>query len=100
MLEPWFDVSGRPAYIQNVAEHFRDIYHGVLVANNGFDFDSATQLVKNGTADMVSFGKAFISNPDLVERFRKNAPLSPWKEEYFYKGGGQGYTDYPCLAGQ
>jgi 2,4-dienoyl-CoA reductase-like NADH-dependent reductase (Old Yellow Enzyme family) len=46
---------------------------------------------------MVAFGKLFISNPDLVERFAKGAPLNPWDNETFYYGGEKGYIDYPFL---
>jgi N-ethylmaleimide reductase len=47
---------------------------------------------------MVAFGKLFISNPDLVERLRIDAPLSPLNSETLYGGGAAGYTDYPPLA--
>ena len=46
---------------------------------------------------MIAFGKLFIANPDLVERLRKNAPLNTPKQESFYGGGAEGYTDYPAL---
>jgi len=46
---------------------------------------------------MIAFGKLFISNPDLVERFAKNAPLNPWDTDTFYYGGEKGYIDYPFL---
>jgi N-ethylmaleimide reductase len=49
---------------------------------------------------MVAFGKAFISNPDLVERLRKGEPLAEANRATFYGGGAEGYTDYPTLAGE
>ena len=58
----------------------------------------ALQAVENGAADLVAFGRPFISNPDLVERLRRDAPLSPPDEKTFYGGGAEGYTDYPALA--
>ena len=49
-------------------------------------------------ADLIAFGKPFISNPDLVERLKKGAPLNEWDKATFYGGGAKGYTDYPTLA--
>ena len=48
--------------------------------------------------DLIAFGKPFISNPDLVERLRKGAPLNAWDKATFYGGGAKGYTDYPALG--
>jgi len=53
---------------------------------------------EQGRADLVAFGKPFISNPDLVRRLRENAALNEPKRETFYGGGAAGYTDYPVLA--
>jgi N-ethylmaleimide reductase len=49
-------------------------------------------------ADLVAFGRAYISNPDLVERLRTGGPLNAWDKTTFYGGGAKGYTDYPALA--
>ena len=49
-------------------------------------------------ADLVSFGVLFIANPDLPERFRRNAPLNKPDPSSFYGEGSKGYTDYPALA--
>ena len=57
----------------------------------------AEEAVRSGQADLVAFGKPFISNPDLVERLRQNAPLNPWDSSKFYGGGSEGYLDYPTL---
>jgi len=54
--------------------------------------------VASGRADLVSFGRLFMANPDLVQRLRVNAPLNNLMgEETFYGGGARGYTDYPTL---
>jgi N-ethylmaleimide reductase len=71
---------------------------GAWIVNNGYDRALAMQAVASGHADMVAFGKAFISNPDLVARLRSDAPLNPWDQGTFYGGGAKGYTDYPALA--
>ena len=68
------------------------------MVNNGYDREMAIEAVTSGRADLVSFGRLFIANPDLVERLRENAPLNPLMgQETFYGGGAHGYTDYPTL---
>jgi N-ethylmaleimide reductase len=67
------------------------------MANCGYDFERASQAVKNGEVDMVSFGTLFISNPDLVERFKTGAELETGDKSTFYGGDEKGYTDYPTL---
>ncbi|HEY0200377.1 MAG TPA: alkene reductase [Burkholderiaceae bacterium] len=71
---------------------------GAWMVNNGYTRELAEQAVAEGHADIVAFGKAFISNPDLVARLREDAPLNPWDQTTFYGGGAKGYTDYPVLA--
>ena len=71
---------------------------GLWIANNGYDRESAIQAVESGKVDAVAFGKAFIANPDLVRRFKDNAPLNEPNQPTFYGGGAEGYTDYPALA--
>jgi N-ethylmaleimide reductase len=70
---------------------------GAWVVNNGYIKDSAEKAVESGYADAVAFGKLFIANPDLVERFKDNAPLNEPDKATFYGGGAKGYTDYPSL---
>lgn len=72
-------------------------FGGLVIANQDYDFESATQVLEAGAADAVAFGRPFISNPDLVKRFATGAPLSPWIQETFYADGAKGYIDYPCL---
>ena len=81
---------------------FRQCYHdaggqGAWMVNNGYDQAMAEAAVAEGRADLVAFGKPFIANPDLVRRFRENAPLNESDRKTFYGGGAQGYTDYPVL---
>ena len=71
---------------------------GAWMVNNAYDRALAMDAVDSGRADIVAFGKAFISNPDLVERLRQDAPLNPWDSKTFYGGGEKGYTDYPTLG--
>ncbi len=74
-------------------------FGGIFIANNGFDKERANEAIEEGRADLVAFGKPFISNPDLVTRLYLNAPLAPANRETFYGGADQGYTDYPLLRG-
>jgi N-ethylmaleimide reductase len=75
-----------------------DRFDGVWMVNNGYDRKMAMDAVASGRADLVSFGRLFMANPDLVERLTLNAPLnSIMGQETFYGGGAHGYTDYPTL---
>lgn len=64
-------------------------------ATGGYDDGNCWEEVESGELDAVTFGRCFISNPDLVERLRAGKKLSPWKMETFYADGLEGYTDYP-----
>jgi N-ethylmaleimide reductase len=75
----------------------RKRFAGAYVANNGYDFELGTKVLDAGAADLIAFGKPFISNPDLVERLKTGAPLNEWDKATFYGGGARGYTDYPTL---
>jgi N-ethylmaleimide reductase len=75
----------------------RKRFKGAYMANNGYDFALANQVLEAGAADLIAFGKPFISNPDLVERLKRGAPLNEWDKATFYGGGAKGYTDYPAL---
>jgi N-ethylmaleimide reductase len=77
--------------------HFRKFYKGTLMANGGFTRDSANDILSGGLADLVSFGAPFIANPDLPERFRRDAPLTVADPQTYYGGGAKGYTDYPAF---
>jgi N-ethylmaleimide reductase len=76
----------------------RQHWRGGWIVNNGFTRDMALQAVESGRADAVSFGKAFISNPDLGRRLREDRELNALDQKTLYGGGAEGYTDYPALA--
>ncbi len=67
------------------------------IVNNGYNRQMALEAVASGTADLVSFGRPFIGNPDFVRRLRENAPLNALDSGTFYGGGAKGYVDYPML---
>src|SRR3984957_11417813 len=75
----------------------RNRFKGAYIANNGYDFKLANKALSANEADLIAFGKLFISNPDLVERFKRGAPLNTPDRDTFYGGGAKGYTDYPAL---
>ena len=75
----------------------REIWQGVYITNAGYDKARANAAIANGAADAVAFGTLFIANPDLMTRFRRDAPLNEPDPDTFYGGGAHGYTDYPTL---
>jgi N-ethylmaleimide reductase len=76
----------------------REKYRGTLIIAGGFDHDTAEQWLEQGRADLIAFGRKFLANPDLPERFRLRAPLNKDDPTTYYGGGAKGYTDYPSLA--
>ena len=97
LSEPFTDVSEVPHAITQIAKHFRPIYKGTLMINAGFDQETANKVVSEGNADLVAFGKLYVSNPDLVERFETDYELAEWDSATFYTKGKKGYTDYPKM---
>ena len=86
--------NGRPeAVIKAIRENFK----GTYIANGNYSAEEAQQRIDSGLCDLVTFGRLFISNPDLPQRFREGAPLNDFDEGTFYGGDERGYTDYPAL---
>jgi N-ethylmaleimide reductase len=79
------------------ADFFRPLFKNPIISNSGYDKAQAETALKSGNVDLVAFGTLFISNPDLPERFRTNAPLAEADRSTFYGGDAKGYTDYPSL---
>ncbi|WP_373514840.1 alkene reductase [Persicitalea sp.] len=98
LSEPFNDVSDIPYAETEIAKRYRPIYKGTLMINAGFDQEKGNAVIKRGDADLVSFGKPYISNPDLVERFAQDIPLAEWDDSTFYTPGKKGYLDYPVEA--
>lgn len=97
LIEPFTDVSQNKNAIQEVAKHFRKIYKGNIIINRAFTKETAEKVIADGDADLVSFGVPFIANPDLVARFKTNAPLNTADQTTFYTPGEKGYTDYHTI---
>jgi N-ethylmaleimide reductase len=72
-------------------------FSGSWLVNNGYDKALAIQVLSEGKADAVAFGRPFIANPDLVARLRQDAPLAEFDQDTLYGGGAKGYADYPPL---
>jgi N-ethylmaleimide reductase len=87
---------------QRISPVLRELFDGTYIVAEGFDSETATETLARGEADLVAFGKPFISNPDLPDRYKNNAPVAAWDAATFYtpgpKGDVSGYTDYPALA--
>jgi len=78
-------------------QQIKDRFNGPYMANRGYTYDSASKALQNNRADCVSFGLLFISNPDLVERFKQHDALAEADQATFYGGDEKGYTDYPAI---
>lgn len=78
--------------------YFRTIYQGTLMGAGGYNRETGEAVLQAGEADLIAYGRWFISNPDLPQRFALNAPLTPYDRDTFYGGDEHGYTDYPFLA--
>ncbi len=78
-------------------QSLRQSFTGCYMANNGYDFALASEARRQGHADLISFGRLYIANPDLVERFKRGARLNVPDRATFFGGGPVGYTDYPSL---
>ena len=76
----------------------RKAYQGKLIICGGYDQAKAEHTIEQGLADAVAFGQLYIANPDLVERFKVNAPLNKPNMATFYGGNEKGYIDYPALT--
>ena len=75
-------------------------FAGAYLANNNYDGALADKTLRDGAADLISFGRPFIANPDLVERLRTGAPLADAPKQYWYGGDATGYSDWPGMQGQ
>lgn len=80
-----------------LAAQIREAFGGPLMLNGGLTRELAEKAIAEGRADLISSGVPVLSNPDLVDRWKRNAPLNAPDKATFYGGGAKGYTDYPFL---
>jgi len=78
-----------------LASDIREIFKGTLILNGGYDAKKGNDAIQKSEADLISYGSLFLANPDLPERFKKNAPLNTPDITTFYAGEERGYIDYP-----
>ena len=81
-----------------IGPQLKKIFGGVYIANEKMTKATAEQVIVNGEADAVAFGKLYIANPDLVQRLKLDAPLNEPRSDSFYAPTPEGYIDYPALA--
>ena len=91
------DWAGGIALTDEFRKVLRETFKGALIFCGGYTAEKAESLVAEGTADAVAFGRPYIANPDLAERFAKSAPLNTPNPDTFYGGAEKGYTDYPFM---
>lgn len=88
---------GAPEVPQSVKDGIRKAFKGTYITSGGYDKARANKDLEAGVGELVAFGRPFISNPDLVERMKQDAPLADPDFNTFYTPGAEGYTDYPTL---
>jgi N-ethylmaleimide reductase len=101
IMENTTDFTGTPLEKlsgDGMFEHFRPIYRGPLIANVNMTQERGNHLINAGLADLVAFGRPYIANPDLVERFASNASLADVDWNTVYASGPRGYSDYPAFS--
>jgi 2,4-dienoyl-CoA reductase-like NADH-dependent reductase (Old Yellow Enzyme family) len=86
--------------VPRVSPDIRKVFTNPLVLNQEYTLETAQADIASGLTDAISFGRPFISNPDLVERLRRGAEQAPDNYKTWYSAGPEGYTDYPELAAE
>lgn len=87
---------GAPKVSAEIKKMFRETFKGSIILSGGYTMQKAETDIKNGMCDLVAFGRPFINNPDLVDRFKNNWTLSKeLQSDLFYTSDKKGYTDYP-----
>jgi N-ethylmaleimide reductase len=89
-----------PAGTPRATPILRRLFGGTVIANGGYNLESANAAIASNDVDLVAFGVPFLANPDLTERWRRGTPLNAPQFDLFYTGEERGYTDYPTLEQQ
>jgi len=100
LTEPFLprQLDDTPHALADVGAHFRPLAQMPIITNGGLDQAAGEARLAAGLCDAVAYGRAWIANPDLVERFARQAPLNEVDMATFYQGGEKGYLDYPALT--
>jgi N-ethylmaleimide reductase len=91
------DVADKPHLEGDVIGYYGPQIETTVIASTGYDRETGNEELQKGIADLIAFGRPFLANPDLPERFERKAPLNEPDSSTFYGGGEKGYTDYPFL---
>jgi len=92
------DINALDPNAPDAAQTLRASFGGPVISAGGYVRVSAEEAISQGRADAIAFGRLFIANPDLPERFRQGALLNRYHRPSFYGGGPSGYIDYPALT--
>ena len=87
------------ATVTAMCREFRAAGGQAIILSGGYDRERAEADLQSGAADLIAYGRPFISNPDLVERLTRGLPLVEADQATFYSPGPAGYTDYPAFSG-
>ena len=97
LREPRADGTFGSTDVPPVSPQIRQVFTGPLVLNSDYGRTDGQAQLDAGIADAIAYGRTFLANPDLPERFRRDAPLNDDEMATWYARGAQGYTDYPAL---
>lgn len=97
LMQPLFPLDAFPTWPKDAVATFGPLFNKPIIANGGYNRDSAEATLQSGHAAMVSFGALALANPDLPKRFELNGPFNTPDRGSFYGGTEKGYTDYPTL---
>lgn len=89
---------GAPSVASEIKKVIRENFQQTLILSGGYDADQAEKDLQSGLGDLIAFGRPFLANPDLVDRFKQGAELNDPKFNLFYTPGPEGYVDYPTLV--
>lgn len=98
LMRAMMPIDAFPHWPKDVLGTFAPLFDKTIIANGGFDRETAEETISSGQSHLVSFGASYIANPDLVKRFEMNAALNEPDRNTFYGGGDAGYIDYPVLS--
>ena len=93
----YIHISNSPSIPQKTHQAIRTAFSNTLIYCNGLTAQTAEAKLHDGSADLVAFGRSFLSNPDFIRRIEKNATLNEVDYTTLYTPGAHGYIDYPVL---
>ena len=93
----YLHLSDNPGIPEKTHSGIREAFSNTLIHCNGLTAETAEAKLQTGAADLVAFGRSFLSNPDFIRRIEKNEPLNEIDYTTLYTPGEPGYTDYPVI---